>query len=246
MNGGGSKSQLVLASDGRKYVVKLIANPQKTRILANEYVVGRLAKLLGVPSPEVALIQVEQQFVDVVNPRANHIFRAGPAFGSLYIEGDGLVVTPSSPGEMVRTGNVNKWPNAIVLDSLVQNEDLKPEHVLLAKNVSNGASEFWHVDHGHCFGVDRGWSTLNSANCSPRNLLYPEVVSGTNPFEEAFQKLQGITPEVVSDMLTAIPIAQWEVPSTDLDAMKLYLEAAKTNVHNAIIAAKERFPKWSQ
>jgi hypothetical protein len=245
MNGGGSKSQLVIGSDGRKYVIKLINNPQKTRILANEYVVGRLAKVLGVPTPEVRLIYVDQEFVNEVNKLANHQFRAGLAFGSLFIEGDGVIVGPSSLDEMRRTSNIGSWPNAIVMDVLVQNEDIKHEHVLIAKNLSNGESKFWHIDHGHCFGVDRGWNTLSSSNMSPKSFLYPEVVSGADPFREAFRRLQDITPQVVDGILADIPYEQWEVPASEFDALKRYFEAAKSQVPNIIIGAKEKFIGWS-
>jgi hypothetical protein len=245
MNGGGSKSQLIVGSDDRKYVIKLINNPQKTRILANEYVVGRLAKILGVPIPEVRIINVDQELVNAVNKLANHTFQAGPAFGSLYVGGDRVKVVPSSLDEMRRTSNIGSWPNAIVLDALVQNEDIKPEHVLIEKNLYNGESKFWHIDHGHCLGVDRGWNTLNISNASPRSLLYPEIISGANPFREAFQRLQEITPQVVDGILADIPHEKWDVPASDFDALKGYLEAAKSQVPNAIIAAKGRFVGWS-
>jgi len=40
---GGSQAQLMAADDGHEYVVKFQGNPQTTRVLANEYLAGRLA-----------------------------------------------------------------------------------------------------------------------------------------------------------------------------------------------------------
>ena len=34
---GGSQARIMLADDGKKYVVKLQGNPQCTRVLANDY-----------------------------------------------------------------------------------------------------------------------------------------------------------------------------------------------------------------
>ena len=34
---GGSQARIMLADDGKKYVVKFQGNPQATRVLANEY-----------------------------------------------------------------------------------------------------------------------------------------------------------------------------------------------------------------
>ncbi|MCL5067149.1 MAG: phosphatidylinositol 4-kinase [Thaumarchaeota archaeon] len=245
MNGGGSQSQLIQASNGKKYVIKLIGNPQKTRILANEFVVGRLAQALDVPSPAIDVVNVEQSFVDVINSQRNHHFQAGPAFASLYIESDTTKkIIPSNHADMASTRNVSKWTNAIVLDTLVQNEDLKPEHVLISKNLSNDYSEFFHIDHGHCLGIDRGWSTLQS-NASIRAKLYPELVCGPNPFGDAFQKLEQITPEVVDKILNEAPLSSWQVPDSDIALLRTYIITVKASVQNAIINAKPQFRNWT-
>ena len=50
---GGSQAQLMVADDGHEYVIKFQGNPQTTRVLANEYLAARLARMikLNVPSP---------------------------------------------------------------------------------------------------------------------------------------------------------------------------------------------------
>jgi hypothetical protein len=247
MSRGGSKPQLVRGSNGKKYVVKLIGNPSavhRTRLLANEYVVGRLAKILDVPSPPVDIIHVDESFVNVVNTTAQYTFKPGPAFGSLFLEGENVQRMPANSANMIATSNARNWPNAIVLDALAQNEDLKPDHILITKNLSSGSSEFWHVDHGHCLAAYRGWNTLTNAGVFIRNRLYPELVSGSNPFEEAFQKLREITPECVDGILGDVPLAEWEVPSSEVVALKNYLETAKDVTPNAITSAKRRYARW--
>ncbi len=241
---GGSKPQLVLGSNGKKYVVKLMGNPHGTRILANEYVVGKLASILDVPSPSVDIVYFDQSFVNGVNTAVQHTFRAGPAFGSLYIEGENLQAVPTNSMSMMTTSNAKKWTNAIVFDALVQNVDLKPAHIVIMKNLSSGSSEFWHVDHGHCLGFGNSWNTLTNAGIFIRNRLYPELVSGANPFEDGFQKLQEITPERVDGILGELPLAEWEVPGSDMIALSNYLAIAKDVTPNAIMRAKGRFSKW--
>src|SRR5207244_12111039 len=49
---GGSQAQLMAADDGHEYVVKFQGNPQTTRVLANEYLAGRLARMIGLSVPE--------------------------------------------------------------------------------------------------------------------------------------------------------------------------------------------------
>jgi hypothetical protein len=55
---GGSQPHLMRCSDGRFYVVKFQNNPQNTRILVNEYLGGKLAILLELPSRDISLIDV--------------------------------------------------------------------------------------------------------------------------------------------------------------------------------------------
>src|SRR5208337_5526831 len=60
---GGSQPHLMRCSDGHYYVVKFRNNPQGSRILVNEHVAGKLAKLLGLPCPETCLVKVREELV---------------------------------------------------------------------------------------------------------------------------------------------------------------------------------------
>jgi hypothetical protein len=57
---GGSQARILLADDGRKYVTKLMGNPQCTRVLANDYLACRLARMIGLSVPEPVIILVEK------------------------------------------------------------------------------------------------------------------------------------------------------------------------------------------
>jgi hypothetical protein len=61
---GGSQSQLMRASDGNYYITKFQGNPQHTKVLANEFIANRLGSYLGLPMPEVAVIEVSDWLVD--------------------------------------------------------------------------------------------------------------------------------------------------------------------------------------
>jgi hypothetical protein len=61
---GGAQSHLMLADDGHAYVVKFKNNPQHTRVLANEFLVSKLAKAAGLTVPDVAVIDVSQTLID--------------------------------------------------------------------------------------------------------------------------------------------------------------------------------------
>ena len=55
---GGSQSHLMRACDGGFFVVKFQNNPQSVRLLANEFLATRIGLYLGLPMPEVAVIEV--------------------------------------------------------------------------------------------------------------------------------------------------------------------------------------------
>ena len=60
---GGSQAQLMVADDGHEYVIKFQGNPQTTRVLANEYLAGRLARMIGLNVPEPAVIHVDAETI---------------------------------------------------------------------------------------------------------------------------------------------------------------------------------------
>lgn len=87
---GGSQPHLMRCSDGHYYVVKVRNNPQGSRILVNEHVAGKLAKLLGLPCPETCLVNVREELVRLT-PRLAIELRSrkipvepGLTFGSQY------------------------------------------------------------------------------------------------------------------------------------------------------------------
>src|ERR1700724_4680201 len=54
---GGAQAHLMRASDGRFYVTKFQNNPLHARVLANELLATRLGRWLGLPMPQVEVIE---------------------------------------------------------------------------------------------------------------------------------------------------------------------------------------------
>ncbi len=230
MNGGGSRAQLVQADDGNQYVIKLIGNDQGTRILANEYVVGKLAELLGAPSPPVAIVSVDEFIVKSINSSLGAKFRPGPQFASQYLGRETVEVVPSNIDLMRAAGNCSSWLYVVVLDSLVQNTDRKETHVLMSRDRQSGELRFSAIDHGHCLGVAAGWTTLRPDNVALRPLIYGELVKGPDDYRDALNALRNLTRDQVERILDECPLTEWEVPSGDRGALSEYLEAAKVKL----------------
>src|SRR5690348_10018023 len=60
---GGSQAHLMQASDGGYWIVKFQNNPQDIRVLANEFLASRIGRSLGLPMPEVNVIEVSDWLI---------------------------------------------------------------------------------------------------------------------------------------------------------------------------------------
>jgi hypothetical protein len=244
MNGGGSRAQLFEASDGKQYVTKFIGNPQGTRILANEFIVGRIANLIGVPCPVPRAIQVEQEMVTQVNSRIGAAFQPGLQFASPYIGSSTIQVFPSTLDLMSRTTNLETWPACIVLDTLMLNTDRKSEHVLITVSNPNQESRFWIVDHGHCLGVTSGWHTLNPQTIGLIAPIYRELVTGPEPFADSLARLGAISSSDISKIIADSPCNAWGVSTAEMQNLQDFILNAAKRISTILNSSKSSFPRW--
>ena len=128
---GGSQSHLMRASDGHYYITKFQNNPQHCRILANEFLASRLGLYLGLPMPEVAVIEVSDWLVsnssDLRMDTAGLLTpcSSGLQLGSRYVadpEKDMIFdYLPESLMEKIR--NPQDFARVLVLDKWTGNAD---------------------------------------------------------------------------------------------------------------------------
>jgi hypothetical protein len=88
---GSSRPHLMHCSDGEVYVVKFQGNPSGTRALANDLIASSLARLLRLPVPATAVIDVNEDLLNVSHrmltqpEQRESACRPGLSFGSRYI-----------------------------------------------------------------------------------------------------------------------------------------------------------------
>src|ERR1700742_2307076 len=88
---GGAQSHLMRADDGHFYVVKFRNNPQHLRVLANEMLATRLAKLVGLPVPGTEVVEASDWLIEhtpeLSIQLAGSAIRCVPGlqFGSRYV-----------------------------------------------------------------------------------------------------------------------------------------------------------------
>jgi hypothetical protein len=123
---GGSQARIMLADDGKKFVTKLMGNPQCTRVLANDYLACRMARTvrLSVPEPVIILVDektiLEQQISFTLAGRAVAA-RPGLKFGSALVIGE---VLDWLPGTMLgRVRNLREFAGLLAFDKWTGNAD---------------------------------------------------------------------------------------------------------------------------
>ena len=148
---GGSLPGLVEADDDGTYVVKFRGAGQGPKALVAELVVGELARALGLPVPELVLVDLDpslapfepdQEIQDLL--RASGGLNVGMDYlpGSLTLD---PAVDPVDPGLAARV----LWLDALVddVDRTWRNPNLLVWH-----------GDLWAIDHGACLYFHHGWS----------------------------------------------------------------------------------------
>jgi hypothetical protein len=145
---GGSLPGLVEADDDGLYVVKFRGAGQGPKALAAEIVVGELARALGLPVPELVLVELDVEMARAEpDPEIQDLIRAsaGLNLGVDFLPG-ALPYNPARPPPADLAAAV------VWLDTLVENVDRTPRNPNLL---------LWHgrlflIDHGAALYVHHG------------------------------------------------------------------------------------------
>ena len=151
---GAGQHHLVQASDGHRYVIKFLNNPQSNTLLATEMLCTELARLMSLRVPPTAIVEVTRDFV-----RENKALRMdlgerrvlcepGPCFGSRYIEAGTQTVAGSVPSEVKGSGSWAQFMGALVLDIWTLNASRR--QALFVFNPRRGRFEPTFIDEGNC------------------------------------------------------------------------------------------------
>ena len=139
---GGSLPGLVEADDDGLYVVKFRGAGQGPRALVAEIVVGELARALGLPVPELVLVELDPELGRAEpDPEIQELIAAsaGPNLGVDFLPG-ALPFTRAAAGRPTRSSP----PTIVWLDALVTNVDRT--RATRTCCVWHGAA--WLIDHG--------------------------------------------------------------------------------------------------
>ncbi len=137
---GGSLPAIVEADDDGLYVCKFRGAGQGPRALAAEIVAGELARGLGLPVPELVLVDLDVELARAEpDPEIQDLIRAsdGLNLGVDFLPG-ALPYSPATPPDPELAAAV------VWLDALVENVDRTPRN----PNLLRWHGRLWLIDHG--------------------------------------------------------------------------------------------------
>jgi hypothetical protein len=137
---GGSLPAIVEADDDGLYVCKFRGAGQGPKALAAEIVAGELARGLGLPVPELVLVELDPALAAAEpDPEIQELIvaSAGLNLGVDFLPG-ALPYTPTEPPEAALAADV------VWFDALVTNVDRTPRN----PNLLRWHRNLWLIDHG--------------------------------------------------------------------------------------------------
>lgn len=253
---GGSQAQLLRASDGNFYVTKFQNNPQHTRVLANEMLASRLGQWLGLPVPEVAIIEVSDWLIqntpELCFESVGHSIQCqrGRHLGSRYAvdpwKGVVFDYLPERMFEKVR--NAGDFARMLVLDKWTGNADGR--QAIFFKTGCQRKFTAHFIDQGYCFNAGE-WTFPDLAlhGVYYRNYVYARV-TGWESFEPVLTKAEE-TDEI--DLWRCAECMPPEWYDSDAQALQKLVEALyerRSKIRDLITAFRDSsrnpFPNWQQ
>ncbi len=254
---GGSQSHLMRASDGHFYITKFQNNPQDVRVLANEFLASKIGLHLGLPMPQVEVIEVSDWLVtNTPELRVDIAGRSTPCSSGLQLasryvaDPETHVVFDYLPEVLLleRTRNLQDFARVLVLDKWTGNADGR--QVVFTKPVRARKYDVTFIDQGYCFNCAE-WDFPDAAlrGVYSRNSVYQQV-TGWESFEPALSRAEQIDFAELWRLTEGMPEEWWS--AHDSDALSRLIETLyqrRSSIRDLITAfrnsSRNPFPNWA-
>lgn len=199
---GGSLPAVVETEDGL-YVVKFRGAGQGPRALIAELIVGGLARELGLPVPELALVEVPAPFgADEPDPEIRDLLVAshGMNVGLRYLDG-AFNYDVGAAGDLL---DPELAADVVWLDALTTN----PDRTARNPNLLVWDRRPWLIDHGSALYAHHAWDTVDDARTrTPFPLIRDHVLLlAADDVTAADTRLAPrLTPGRLAEVLDAVP-----------------------------------------
>lgn len=251
---GGAQSHLMRADDGHFYVVKFKNNPQHLRVLANEMIATRLAYKIGLPVPQVDIVEVSQWLAcnspDLTIQFAGRSVQCEPgiSFGSRYLvePWDTSYREVLDEPMLARVKNLRDFAGILAFDKWTCNADGRQALYQKANPRDRNYSATF-IDQGYCFNAGE-WNFPDAPlrGVYAWNVVYVDI-KGWDDFEEWLHKIENITDSAVWECAQDVP-PEWDGCTPELEKLVNTLLARRTRVRDLIDdfrrSSRNPFPNW--
>ena len=198
---GGSLPAIVEVDDGSLYVMKFVGAGQGAKALIAELVAGEIARLLGLPVPEIAFIELDprigrsepdQEIQDLLQASA------GLNLGLRYLPNATAFNIMLAPPPNPKLASRIVW-----FDAFITNVDRTARNV----NMLIWEEALWLIDHGASLYVHHTWTDYLARSHTPFALIKDHtLISVASQLSEVDQSLKAaLTPPALTQIIDLIP-----------------------------------------
>jgi len=212
---GGSAAVPVHATDGRRWWLKPLNNPQGPRVPSTEYLVGRIGSLIGAPTCEVSIVRIDKMHEQASEGPGSPL-QEGYAYGSLDVAG--AREHKSSLEYRAKDDNRRRHVGIFALWDLCFGADPQWLHQAIDDERT------WSHDHGHYFPSGPNWTeqTLIDNVLAPHELASEKSDLDPLKIEEVAALVEGLNATTISTILKSVP-APWPISDSELETLGWFI-----------------------
>jgi len=244
---GGTQAHLMRASDGELYAIKFQNNPKSARALVSEFLATRLACWLGLPMPQVEVIEVSDWLVnrDLLRIVAENRLTRCASGRQLALRYMRDAVVSLARRSLRRVMNVEDFVRVLAFDKWTANCDNR-QAVFVKENSHRYRVTF--IDQHNCFNAGQ-WTFPDKPYFGTYNESHVYAsVTGWKSFEPTLSLIENMSPFDLWKFATEIPPEWYEHDGGALSRLVECLYQRRLSVRDLLTKVRmsnlNPFPRW--
>lgn len=226
--------------EGEHAFIKTPNGSWGNKVLANEYIALKLAKLLSITIPDggICVIDEDTNIDDVMDELDYNDDPKGICFYSKRIEKSSPFVNSGKVIDYI--SNSYEINRVILFDHLIYNEDRHNGNLLIQNNKKIGGLLMYIIDHSHVFNLKHAWNKRDLENIISNEdynddkiirlnidavyyLFFEKgIINEEKLRQEAIRFKEIITKNTIEKLIVDIP-DEWNINKEDLEALNAYI-----------------------
>jgi hypothetical protein len=207
---GGSLPAIVECDDDGLYVLKFRGAGQGVKALIAELIGGEIARVLGLPMPEIVFVDLDPQLaMTEPDPEIQDLIKAsaGRNLALDYLPGSIMFDTA------IQEPDAELASKIVWFDALIANVDRTARNA----NMLLWHKKLWLIDHGAALYYHHNWDTFSANSRNPFAMVKMHILfQYATEIERVDAELSAkLTPEILHDIIALVPDEWLENPDAD-------------------------------